>query len=266
LIRSTRQLTLTDAGAAYIADCRRILEHVGEAERAASGEYSLPRGDLVVTAPVVFGRLHVLPVVEAFLDAFPEIDVRLALSDRNADLIDDRVDVAVRIGILADSSMMAIKLGSVRRAVCASPDYLARHGMPKTPDDIATMPCIAFDGLIASMDWRFAVNGNERSIAVRSRLSVNTVEAALEAAIAGVGMARVLSYQAAEGVADGRLRIVLADYELDPLPVSLVHLGQGVLPRKTRAFLDFAAPKLRERIAKASLTPARRKKPRRSGR
>jgi DNA-binding transcriptional LysR family regulator len=253
LIRSTRQLTLTDAGAAYVAACKRILEQVGEAERAASGEYSLPRGDLVVSAPVVFGRLHVLPAIDEFLGAYPEINVRLTLSDRNADLIDDHVDLAVRIGELSDSSLVATRIGSVRRVVCASPGYLSRYGVPKTPDDIAALPCITFDGLISSMAWRFAAKGGERAVAVRSRLCVNTVEAAIDAAIAGIGMARVLSYQAAGAVADGRLRIVLADYELDPLPIHVLHVGQGIVPRKIRAFLDFVAPRLRERAAKAVL-------------
>ncbi|HEX4410208.1 MAG TPA: LysR family transcriptional regulator [Xanthobacteraceae bacterium] len=254
LIRSTRRLTLTDAGAAYVSECKRILEQVSEAERAASGEYSLPRGDVVITAPVVFGRLHVLPVVEAFLDAFPEINARLALSDRNVDLIDDHVDVAVRIGVLSDSGMVATKVGSVRRVVCASADYLSRYGVPKTPDDVAEWPCVGFDGLTSSMAWRFMVNGVERAIAVKSRLSVNTVEAALDAAIAGIGMARVLSYQAAPAVAEGKLRIVLQDHELEPLPINLIHVGQGTLPRKTRAFLDYATPRLRDRAMKASLS------------
>jgi DNA-binding transcriptional LysR family regulator len=255
LIRSTRRLTLTEVGAAYIAECKRILEQVGEAERAASGEYSAPRGDLVVAAPVVFGRLHVLPVVNDFLEAYPEINVRLTLSDRTVDLIDEHVDVALRIGILSDSSMVATRVGSVRRVVCASADYLLRHGTPKTPDDVAALPCITFVGLTAAMAWRFTADGAERTIAVRSRLSVNAADAALDAAIAGVGLARVLSYQAARAVAEGSLRVVLADYEPEPLPINLVHVGQGVLPRKTRAFLDLATPRLRDRSVKATLTP-----------
>jgi DNA-binding transcriptional LysR family regulator len=253
LIRSTRQLKLTDACAAYIVACKRILEQVGEAERAVSGEYTAPRGDLAVTAPVVFGRWHVLPVIDEFLAAFPEINVRLALSDRNVHLIDDHIDLAVRIGALSDSGLVASRVGSVRRVVCASPEYLSRHGIPRMPDDLVALSCVAVEGFTSSTTWRFAAKGSERAVPIRSRLAVNTVEAAIDAAIAGVGVARVLSYQVARAVAEGKLQIVLADYELEPLPISLIHVGQGVLPRKIRAFLDFAAPRLRERAAGAAL-------------
>jgi DNA-binding transcriptional LysR family regulator len=253
LIRSSRKLTLTDAGAAYVAACKRILEQVSDAERAASGEYSAPRGDLVVTAPVVFGRLHVLPVVTAFLSRYPEINVRLLLSDRNVHLIDDHIDLAVRIGALADSSLVATGVGSVRRVVCGSPAYFARHGTPNTPADLAAFDCITFDGLSPAASWSFAApdRKTQLSIPIRSRLSVNTAEAAIDAAIAGAGVTRVLSYQVARAVAERQLRIVLADHEREPLPINLVHVGRGVLPRKIRAFLDFAAPRLRERLAKA---------------
>jgi DNA-binding transcriptional LysR family regulator len=254
LIRSTRRLTLTEAGAAYVSACKRILEQVGEAERAASGEYSAPRGDLIVTAPIVFGRLHVLPVVDEFLATYPEINVRLTLSDRNVHLIDDHVDLAVRIGTLSDASWVTVRVGSVRRVVCGSPDYLATHGIPKTPDDLATLFCITFDGLTTTATWSFASGGLERAVPVRSRLSVNTAEAAIDAAIAGVGVSRVLSYQVAHAVAEGKLQIVLADYELEPLPISVLHIGQNPLPLKTRAFLDFAAPRIRQSAADAALT------------
>jgi DNA-binding transcriptional LysR family regulator len=254
LIRSTRRLMLTEAGAAYVSACKRILEQVGEAERAASGEYSTPRGDLAVTAPIVFGRLHVLPVVDEFLAMYPEINVRLTLSDRNVDLIDDHIDLGVRIGALSDGSLVAMRVGSVRGVVCGSPDYLAKHGVPETPDDLATLSCITFDSRpSAAIAWKFASAGLELSVPVLSRLSVNTAEAAIDAAIAGVGVTRVLSYQVAHAVAAGRLQIVLADYELEPLPISLVHVGQNPLPLKTRAFLVFAAPRIRGRAAGAAL-------------
>ena len=258
LIRTTRKLSLTDAGAAYVAASKRILEQVGEAERAASGEYIAPRGDLVVTAPIVFGRLHVLPPVTEFLRHYPEIDVRLPLSDRNVHLIDDHVDVAVRVGALADSSMVATRVGVVRRVVCASPAYLAATGTPKAPEDLAALACISFDALTSSTSWSFAARKarTEHTVPVHSRLSVNTAEAAIDAAIAGIGVTRVLSYQAANAVADGKLKIVLADYEPEPLPVNLVYLEQNLLPRKTRAFLDFVAPRIRESVAKADV-PAR---------
>jgi DNA-binding transcriptional LysR family regulator len=250
LVRTTRRLTLTDAGEAYLAAARKILEQVGEAERAASGEYLVPRGDLAIAAPIVFGRLHVLPVATGFLAAFPEIDVQLVLSDRNADLVGDQLDVAVRIGALRDSSMIATRVGAVRHVVCATPDFLKHHGVPKTPDDLASLPCVTFgSGPIAP--WTFASKGKAaRSIPIRARLAVNTAEAAIDAAIAGVGIARVLSYQVASAVAERRLRILLADYEPEPLPVHLVYPAQASHPPlKLRRFLEFAAPRLKKTLA-----------------
>jgi DNA-binding transcriptional LysR family regulator len=253
--RSTRKLALTDAGATYLPACKRILEQVSDAERAASGEYVSPRGDLVITAPIVFGRLHVLPVVSEFLSSHPEIDVRLVLSDRNVYLIDDHVDLAVRIGVLQDSSMIATRVAAVRRVVCASPAYLASFGAPKVPEDLSKLACVTFDSLMSSTVWSFTSSrfGSERAIPIHARLSVNTAEAAIDAAVAGVGITRVLSYQAAKAVAEGKLKVVLAKYEPDLLPVNLVHLGPGLLPLKTRAFLDFAASRIRKRATKASL-------------
>jgi DNA-binding transcriptional LysR family regulator len=255
LVRTTRKLILTDAGAAYVAASKRILEQVAEAERAASGEYMAPRGDLVVTAPIVFGRLQVLPAVTEFLKNYPEIDVRLLLADRNVHLIDDHIDVAVRIGALADSSMVATRVGAVRRVVCASPSYLVAVGTPKAPEDLSALACISFDALTSSTSWNFTAGKarTEHPVPVHSRLSVNTAESAIDAAVAGIGVTRVLSYQAANAVMDGKLKIVLADYEPDPLPVNLVYLEQNLLPRKTRAFLDFVAPRIRDNVAKADV-------------
>ena len=226
---------------------------VGEAERTASGEYSAPRGDLVITAPIVFGRLHVLPAVNEFIANYPEIDVRLALSDRNVHLIDDHIDLAVRIGALQDSSMVATRVGAVRRVACANPAYLAGVGTPKVPEDLSALACVNFDGFTSSTAWTFssADKRSERIVPIHARLSVSTAEAAVDAAVAGVGITRVLSYQAAHAVAEGKLKIVLAAYEPEPLPINLVHVGQSLLPLKTRAFLDFVAPRIRERAAKA---------------
>lgn len=254
LIRSTRKLNLTDAGADYVASARRILDEVGEAERTAAGEYTAPRGELVVTAPIVFGRLHVLPVITEFLMHYSEIDVRLALSDRNAHLIDDHIDVAVRIGALPDSTLRATRVGHVRRIVCASPGFLARHGEPKNLGDLSGLACITFDMLGARSEWRFMPSGskNEQTVPIRSRLVVNTAEAAIDAAIAGLGVTRVLSYQATDALAQGQLQIVLSDCEPSPLPVSLLHAGQGLQPLKMRSFIDFAAPRLREGLVDVS--------------
>jgi len=244
LTRASRQTALTDAGRDYVAACRRILEEVSEAERAAAGEYNAPRGELVVTAPLVFGRLHMLPVVLEFLAAFPEVDVRLFLADRRLQLVEDHVDLALRIGPLADSALIAQKIGLMRRVVVASPDYLARRGTPQNPADLARHDCIDAAGARPTSDWAF-----ETRVPVRSRLDVNTAEAAIDAAIAGIGLARVLHYQIVQPVREGRLVVVLEEFEPQPWPVSLVHAGQGPLPLKLRAFLDFAAPALRRRLA-----------------
>ncbi len=252
LNRSTRRLTLTDAGQSYLAACRRILEEVGEAERTAGGEYSAPTGELIITAPIVFGRLHVLPVVTAFLAAYPRVDIRLTLGDRIVQLAEDHIDLAVRIGPLPDSRMVAARVGSIRHVVCASPAYLAEYGTPKTPKDLETHSCITFEGLGSLATWTFAGGKAGFAVPVRSRLRVNTAEAAIDAAIAGVGMTRVLSYQIVAAIRSGTLRPVLEEFEPVPWPVNLVHAGQGRLPVKLRAFLDFAAPRLRERLAQAS--------------
>jgi DNA-binding transcriptional LysR family regulator len=261
LTRSTRKLTLTDAGAAYVGVAKRILEEVADAERTAAGEYSTPRGDLAVTAPIVFGRLHVLPLVTDFLTRYPEINIRLVLSDRNADLIDEHMDMAIRIGALPDSSMIATRVGAVRHVICASPSFLAFHGVPETPAALATLPCISHDFLTApSAAWSFREPGAKADLMapVRVRLAVTTAEAAVDATIAGIGVTRLLSYQVAEAVARGALRIILAQYECEPMPVSILHAGQGMLPLKVRAFRDFAAPRLHAALGSAKLNPPSR--------
>jgi DNA-binding transcriptional LysR family regulator len=251
LIRSTRKLVLTGSGAAYVAAAKRILDEVSEAERAASGEHAAPRGDLVITAPVVFGRLHVLPVIAEFLERWPEINVRLVLADRNLHLIDDHIDMAVRIGALADSALVATQIGAVRSVVCGSPAYFADHGVPKSPEDLAALTAVTFDPLSSSQHWIFRdpKSKGELRASARSRLSVNTAEAAIDGAATGLGVTRVLSYQVAQAVVDGRIQIVLAEYEPAPLPVSLVHAGHELTPLKVRMLLDFAAPRLRARLA-----------------
>ena len=251
LNRSTRRLTLTDAGQSYLIACRRILDEVNEAERTAAGEYSSPTGELVITAPVVFGRLHVLPVITDFLALYPQVDVRLTLSDRITQLVEEHIDLALRIGELPDSAMVAIRVGSIRRIVCASPAYLAMHGTPTRPPELAGHNCVTFEGLAAPATWSFGAGKAETTVPVRSRLQVNTAEAAIDAAIAGLGLTKVLSYQADAAVRAGTLRVLLEPFEPPPWPVSLVHAGQGRLPVKLRAFLDFAAPRLKERLARS---------------
>ena len=243
--RSTRRLEITDAGRAYEQACRRILDDVDGAERAAAGEYDTPRGELAITAPIVFGRLHVLPVVNEFLRANAEVDVRLALGDRIAHLLDEHVDVAVRIGVLPDSRLNAVPLGTLRSVICASPAYLKTHGTPRTPADLEQHRCITFEAVFPA-PWRFA---NGATFApTRPRLVVNTAEAAVDAAIAGLGVTRVLSYQADAALRAKQLRRLLRAIEPPPVPVNLVFDGQQRVTSKLRAFLDFAAPRLRERL------------------
>jgi DNA-binding transcriptional LysR family regulator len=253
LNRSSRRLTLTDAGRAYVADCKRILELVGEAERAATGEYGAPKGDLVITAPIVFGRLHVLPVVTEFLKAYPDIDVRLVFADRVANLFEEQIDLAVRIGDLPDSSMIATRIGSIRYVVCGSPGYFAARGTPGAPDELEKHDCITFEGLVSPNVWTFASGKNTRSVPVHSRLIVNTAEAAISAAVAGVGVTRVLSYQIAQEVRAKQLVLALEDFEPAPWSVSLVYAGQRLLPLKVRVFLDYAAVRLKATLSGSTI-------------
>ncbi|HSC11082.1 MAG TPA: LysR family transcriptional regulator [Rhodanobacteraceae bacterium] len=247
LHRSTRRLTLTDSGRAYVEACKRILNDVEEAERAAAGEYSAPKGDLVITAPIVYGRLHVLPVVTEFLRAYPDVDIRLQLGDRMVNLFEEPVDLAVRIGDLPDSSLIATRVGSVHPVVCASAGYLSARGRPAHPDELTAHDCVTFEGLMSADTWNFSSGKSVVSAAIHSRLVVSTAEAAIAAAIAGAGITRVLSYQVADAVRTGALEIVLQEFEPAEWPVSLVYPSQGRLPLKLRAFLDYAVPRLKTR-------------------
>ncbi len=249
LVRTSRRLKLTDTGKSYDAACRDILGSVEQAERAASGEFTAPMGHILITAPIVFGRLHVLPVVAAFLKTYPEISARLVLTDRLADFVEDRVDVAVRVGSLPDSSLIATRIGTVRRVLCASPAYLEAHApAPQRPQDLEAHECITFESLTSPAVWTFRLAKSELSVAIRSRLTVNTAEAAIDAAIAGLGITQVLSYQVEAALQAGTLELILDDLETEPSPVSLVYSGQGLLPLKTRAFIDFATERLRRKL------------------
>ena len=245
ITRTSRKILVTEAGQAYLGAAREILGRVEEAERRASGEYLSPRGDLTITAPIVFGRLHVLPVVTDFLKAFPDIRIRLTMSDRSISLADEQIDAALRIGHLADSSLIAIRLGTMRTTLYANPDYLKRNPSPAHPRDLAEQDCLAFEGLLSDRFWTFREDQREMSVPIRTRLSVNTAEAAVDAASAGLGITRVMAYQARQAVKAGLLVPLLEDFELEPSPVQLVHLSQGLMPLKLRAFLDFATARLR---------------------
>ena len=249
VIRTNRKLLLTDAGSAFVAAGRRVLEQLDEAERAAAGEYRTPRGDLLVTAPIMFGKLHVTPVVLAFLAAYPEVNVRVVLFDHVIDLVENHVDVAVRIGRLPDSGLVAARIGEIHWVICASPAYLSTRGTPVAPDDLAQHDCIGFEGLQMVRTWPFGRGTNAKTVAIRPRFAANTADAIIEAAIAGIGIARLTSYQAAGAIRDGRLVSLLHGYGPEPLPVHLVHTGPPLLPLKMRAFLDFAGPRLKASLA-----------------
>lgn len=246
--RAGRGLILTETGQAYVLSCRRILEDVNDAERMAAGEFKTPKGSLTITAPVVFGRLHVLPVITDFLKTYSDIDVRLIQSDRLVDLPEEHVDLAVRIGKLPDSSLVFRNVGEIRRVICASPSYLLERGHPKKLDDLQNHDCITFENLMSVQTWPFLRGQSERSVPIHSRLVVNTAEAAIDAAVAGLGLARVLSYQITTPMELGALTTVLDDDEQDPWPVNLVYPTRGLMPLKVRAFLDFAAPRLKEQL------------------
>lgn len=243
--RTSRRMLLTEAGESYVVAAREILGRVEEAERRATGEYVAPKGDLTMTAPIVFGRLHVLPVVTDFLKAFPDININLIMSDRPISLADEHIDVALRISRLSDSSLMAIRLGSTRTTVYANPDYLKRHSHPSHPDELKQHDCIAFEGVLSTRFWTFHDGAKDIAVPIRTRLSVNTAESAVDAAASGLGITRVMAYQAKRAVDAGLLVPLLEDFEREASPIHLVHLSDGLMPLKLRTFLDFATPRLR---------------------
>src|SRR5882757_1339018 len=238
LQRTTRQVTLTDAGSRYLARARRILGDVEEAEGAIAGENIKPGGRLSISAPVGFGRLHVSRVVSAYLNRYPEVGADLRLSDRMINLVEEGIDLAVRIGHLPDSTLVARHVGEMRRIVVASVDYLAQRGEPKRPAEIAAHQTIQFGAMAAGPDWRFVEDGREVSIAVAPRLITNSADAAIEHAEAGGGLTRVLAYQAAAALRAGRLKIVLAKFEPPPLPIHIVYPTSRLLSAKVRTFID----------------------------
>lgn len=244
VVRTSRKLILTEEGEAFVTATRRVLDDLADAERAASGEYRVPRGELLVAAPIMLGKLHVAPIVHAFLAAYPDVTVRLALSDATIDIAEAHVDVAVRAGHLPDSELVARKLGEIRWVVCASPAYLARRGPILAAEDLAHHQCIAFEGSHSTRTWRIGAGPAAQRVEIVPRFSVNTADAIIDAATAGLGVARVMSYQAAAAVNGGRLVPLLTHLGCEPVPVHLVHRRQRSQPLKLRAFLDFVAPRL----------------------
>jgi len=242
LTRSTRHVRLTDAGKRYLDDAKRILAEIAEADEAATGINGEPSGHLAVTAPVLFGKLFVLPGVIDFLNRYPKMEVNALFLDRVVNLLEEGLDVGIRIGELADSSMRAIRVGSVKRVVCAAPNYLARAGTPKHPDELSQHTIITANGLNAGTEWKFADGINTR---VKPRLSFATNDAAIEAAITGFGITRLLSYQIAPHVTDGRLETVLSDFEQPNIPIHVIHREGRYASAKIRSFVDLMVDRLR---------------------
>jgi DNA-binding transcriptional LysR family regulator len=247
--RSSRALVPTDAGLSYIAAAKRILADIAEAERAASGEYTTPRGDLSVSTLVALGRLCLQPILAEFLATFPEVDVQLNLQDRTVDLLEEHIDVALRVGDLADSSLIAVRVGEIRRVACASPAYLKSRGTPRSPDDLSAHDCISYPPMQLPGTWRFRREQTEYVVPVRSRFVASNLESACDAARAGLGVTVAFSYLLAESIRSRQLIALLEDFQPPPQPVSLVYAPNRFMPAKLRAFLDFAAPRLRARLA-----------------
>ncbi|PQV46048.1 LysR family transcriptional regulator [Paraburkholderia sp. BL21I4N1] len=248
LLRGNRKLALTEAGRTYVASCRRIMDDLAEAERTAAGEYHAPQGELTISVPLVMGRAHALPVIVDFLHAYPDIRIRVQFVNRNVSLLEEQVDVAMRVGELPDSSMIGTRVGLIRQVLCASPAYLKVRGTPNCPADLMVHDCVGYEHFTAGMNWEFRHEAGFETIPIRWRLVVNSIEAAVIAAAAGAGIARVLSCQIDEQVKSKTLVTVLSKYELPPIPVSLIYPSQRQVPLKLRAFLDFSIPRLRERL------------------
>ena len=246
LTRTTRSVHLSEAGQRYLEDCRRILGEVQEAEDSAAGSHAQPRGQLTVTAPVLFGDLFVTPIMVSYLTRFPEVSINALLVDRIVSMVEEGVDVAVRIGELADSNHHAIGVGEVRRVICASPSFLQAHGRPVHPQDLAQVPVIATSATGLQRNWPFLDAGNSLSVRLEPRLTVTANQAAISAACLGLGLTRVLSYQVANQVKAGELEVVLAEFELPPLPIHVVYQGGRNAPARIRGFVDFAVNVLRE--------------------
>jgi len=241
-VRTTRSVKLTEAGGRYFDDCRRILSDIDEAEAAAAGSYAKPSGTLAVTASALFGQMHVLPIMTEYLDTHPTMSARTLFIDRPVNIIEEGVDVAVRIGRLPDSGFTAIKVGEVRRVICGAPSYFEKHGIPSTPADLKDHRIVASTSAWASPEWRFA--GDER-VTLRPALQCNTNEAAISTALSGWGLTRVLHYQVGPALIEGQLQIVLGDYEEPPLPIHILHPEGRHAPAKVRTFVDLAVSRLR---------------------
>lgn len=245
LTRTTRVVRVTEAGERYVEDCRRILSELTEADESVAGLHGSPRGKLTLTAPVLFGAKFVTPIVTEYLRRYPQVNASCWLLDRVVNMMDEGVDVAVRIGDLPDSSMQAIRVGQVRRVICAAPSYLAQHGQPNIPQALASHCTILASTVTPSPEWRFLEGGEPCLVKLQPRLIITSNDAAVNAAVEGFGIVRLMSYQVADQVRNGQLKLLLSEFELPELPVHLVHREGRHASQKARAFLDLAIERLR---------------------
>jgi DNA-binding transcriptional LysR family regulator len=244
-IRTTRSVRLTDVGKRFLEDGRRILLELEEAEQAAVGSHAEPRGELSITASALLGRMFVTPILGEFLDSYPKVNARTMYVDRVVNLIDEGLDVGIRIGDLPDSSLTAVRCGSVRQVVFGAPKYIEKHGLPKHPEDLADHTLIQSLAVTPSREWGFQVNGTRTSIPIKPRVQMNTNDAVIEMALGGWGLSRVISYQISPFIEVGRLQTVLDEFELPPMPIHIVHQEGRMVSGKVRAFVDFMVERLR---------------------
>ena len=259
LNRTTRHVRTTEAGQRYLDDARRILADADAADEAAAGINTEPRGHLTVTAPVLFGRMFVIPGIVEYLKRYPDTQIGAQFMDRNVNLLEEGIDVGIRIGELPDSSMRALSVGSIRLVLCASPDYLQQHNLPRKPDELLKHTIIASSAGNNAVGWRFNTrNGKqttkgktleEKTLRIKPRLTVTTNDAAIDAAVRGFGITRLLSYQIAPQLASGKLKIILSEYEPPPRPIHIVHREGRYTSSRTRAFIDLMAEQLRSNPA-----------------
>lgn len=248
LRRTTRLVRVTDAGQRYLEDARRILAYVDEADEAAAGINAEPRGQLAVTAPVLFGKLYVMPGIVDYLQSYPNMSVSTLFVDRIVNLLEEGMDVGIRIGELPDSSLRALRVGQVRKVICAAPAYLNRHGTPAAPDELSGHTLIAAGGLGAGPDWRFGNGTAAHTVRIKPRLITTTIDSAIEAAVRGLGLTRLLSYQIAPYLGNGQLQTVLDSFEPSPIPIHVIHREGRYASAKVRSFVDLIAERLRREI------------------
>lgn len=254
--RTTRSLTITDVGQRFLDSARRVLVDLDAAEKEAVGETAMPQGHLTITASVTFGRSALAPLVCGFLNQYPRVTASVVLLDRVVNLVEEGIDLAVRIGPLPDSSLIAKRVGAVRRILVASPDYLARRGMPVSPADLKLHSVIAFTGLMPNREWRFASDRSPNSVALNPTLEINDATAAIAAAEMGHGITIALSYMVHEKIREGKLVVVLDDFTPSARPVHLVYPRTRLVASKVRAFVDYAAPRLKQVLEQLAMTAA----------